>query len=710
MRSPSFDESRPSRVLQTLLNVVLITILAMCTLPRYGSAEPPSDLETPDLSRNFGQAQANNNLIESYRQSLEELSLDPDGTATTARRLDLFEKLSEAYAAVGQYNEALDVYQKYDELSQDLYNQEAEKNLSEMRNRFETEQQQQEIELLHAQQTSAELDLARKANLRRAMFVGFILALALLLLWVQQGRLASQAASMESRVAQERLVSQRLREVERLKDEFLANTSNELRTSLYEISGLAESLANGAGGELSEKVRSFLSMIVKSGRRLSSLVEDLLDFSNLEHQGVELKLAPVELRALADVVLTLQKPLVETGALELHNRIDEGLPLAWGDENRLLQILHNLVGNAIKFTETGFVEISAAVVAGSLTVRVTDTGIGIRAEDQERIFQPFEQVEASIQRRFGGTGLGLALSRQLVELHGGELEVHSTLDEGSTFAFTLPIAENEFVATLGPQDTLAKLSKQSDSRPEQDQSTSSDRVTVTLGPEWSSPISVSAQNWQAEHATSCGRILLVDDEPTNLQILSDYLAGAQFELVSASTGEEALEVANKHPFDLVLLDIMMPRVSGYQVCKTLRSKHPIDELPIIFLTAKNQDVDIVTGMSLGANDYLTKPISRDRLLARVWSHLDLLEAHRRLDQQVKEKMSELGVLSGLLPICSSCKNVRDDKGYWSQLEVFISDRSEAQFSHGFCQECFEEHYGDLLAKKRAKRSGSTSHV
>ncbi|MCP4488263.1 MAG: hypothetical protein GY820_13210, partial [Gammaproteobacteria bacterium] len=171
------------------------------------------------------------------------------------------------------------------------------------------------------------------------------------------------------------------------------------------------------------------------------LVGDILDFSKLRHKSLELDPRPVELHALVDVVLTLSRPLVGSKELELENSVPADLPAALADENRLQQILHNLIGNAVKFTESGSVEVSAVTGDEQIVVSVSDTGIGIAAEKQERIFDAFEQADASIEREYGGTGLGLAVTWQLVELHGGELRVESTPGEGSVFSFTLPVAE-----------------------------------------------------------------------------------------------------------------------------------------------------------------------------------------------------------------------------------------------------------------------------
>lgn len=462
----------------------------------------------------------------------------------------------------------------------------------------------------------------------------------------------------------ERQISRRLRAVDRLKDEFLANTSHELRTPLYGMTGLAESLIDGAEGELSEGVRTNLSMIVASGRRLSHLVNDILDFSKLRHQSLELRRGPVDLRPLTEVVLTMSRPLVGSKVLDLVNTVPADLPAADADEDRLQQILYNLVGNAIKFTESGTVEVSASRAGDLLEVRVVDTGIGIPESAQERIFDAFEQADAAVDREHGGTGLGLAVTRQLVELHGGTIRVESAPGAGSTFSFSLKVA---------PAASSAKPPPAVEPTPIRDGA--------------GSPIAA-----RAPLALAAGpRVLVVDDEPVNLQVLRNYLAVEDFQLTLASSGDEALRLLEEQTFDLVLLDVMMPRVSGYEVCKVLRESHALSDLPVIFLTARNQDSDVVAGMSLGANDYLTKPISKDRLLARVRPHLDLLHTHRNLEELVEEKMSEIKVLEGILPICAGCKKIRDDDGIWNALEVFIDSRSEATFSHGMCPECVERY-------------------
>ncbi|MCP3661491.1 MAG: response regulator, partial [Gammaproteobacteria bacterium] len=236
--------------------------------------------------------------------------------------------------------------------------------------------------------------------------------------------------------AQLRAMSTRLREVDRLKDEFLANTSHELRTPLFGIIGLLEALLDKPSIEDPED-QKLLNTALHSGRRLRKLVTDILDYSKLRHQKLELALEPIELHSLVDVVLRLCKPMITERNLELVNAIEPGSLHVQADEIRIEQVLHNLVGNAIKFTEQGQIEVSAEQQGDEILIQVSDTGIGIAPEQQEKIFEFFVQADSSTQREYGGTGLGLAVSKQLIELHNGHLKVESVPGEGSVFSFTL---------------------------------------------------------------------------------------------------------------------------------------------------------------------------------------------------------------------------------------------------------------------------------
>lgn len=404
-----------------------------------------------------------------------------------------------------------------------------------------------------------------------------------------------------------------LSRMDKLKDEFLANTSHELRTPLNGIIGIAESLIDGAVGPLTQPQTYNLSMIVSSGRRLSNLVNDVLDFSKLKHKNIDLRCKPVGLHEVTALVIALAKPMATAKNIVLKNTIPLNLPAADADEDRLQQILYNLVGNAIKFTDSGCVEVSAFLKEGFLEISVVDTGIGIPAEKFEQIFESFEQVDGTVARAYGGTGLGLTITRQLVELHGGKIWLESALGQGSRFSFTLPSSRFEMKNTKRTHVVKGVQSSQ----PEQNQ-----RLPAT---ELHSPVAQLAQTNQAY----C--ILLVDDEPVNLQVLVNHLSTQGYHLLQAPNGVEALKILEQgvRP-DLILLDVMMPKLSGFDVCRTVRVTHTCADLPIILLTAKNQTADLVEGFASGANDFLSKPIAKEELLARVRSHVETASLNRRL--------------------------------------------------------------------------------
>jgi len=408
----------------------------------------------------------------------------------------------------------------------------------------------------------------------------------------------------KNKLEQERQTAESLRKLDKLKDDFLANTSHELRTPLNGIIGIAESMIDGAVGQLTEEQQYNISLVASSGRRLTNLVNDILDFSRLRHKDLQLQLKPLDMRSVTEVVLILSQPLVAHKNVELVNSIEPDLSGAEADENRVQQILYNLVGNAIKFTEAGTITVSAHVQNGYIAITVSDTGIGIPKEKLGSIFESFEQADGSTAREYGGTGLGLAVTRQLVELHGGEIRAESELGKGSYFTFTLPVAATK--AEPAKSDYSRKFTE----------------VTGILGKqpgtEYTEAVEKPAISNQP--AGDLYEILIVDDESVNLQVLKNQLS-VYYLITPANNGEEALAAVRHKHFDLVLLDVMMPRMSGYEVCRHLRKQYQANELPVIMLTAKNQIEDMVAGFRSGANDYLTKPFSKEELIARIETHL-----------------------------------------------------------------------------------------
>jgi signal transduction histidine kinase/DNA-binding response OmpR family regulator/serine phosphatase RsbU (regulator of sigma subunit) len=452
-------------------------------------------------------------------------------------------------------------------------------------------------------------------------FVGVIAITTLVLSSIITERLQAESRLKKANIE--------LQQLDKLKDEFLANTSHELRTPLNGIIGIADSLIDGAAGELTDQTKANLAMIVSSGKRLSHLVNDILDVSKLKQKNIELQLKPVGLREIVEVVLTLSKPLVAQKPVQLINAIKPDLPPAYADENRLQQIFYNLIGNAIKFTDSGHIEISAEIKKGDeiLVITVTDTGIGIPEDKLDNIFQSFEQADGGTARKYGGTGLGLAVTKPLIQLHGGDIWVQSTPGVGSQFTFTLPISE-----------------KPIESQPNQASSVS--HYQVTQGPISTEPSTIAPSPIPGKF-----KILAVDDEPVNLQVLVNHLSLQHYTIFQASSGIEALTLIEQglKP-DIILLDVMMPQMTGYEVTQKLREKWQADELPILLLTAKNQVADLVTGLETGANDYLTKPISKDELLVRIKTHIHIKELQAEALRVAKENEEQLRQFLEAMPV------------------------------------------------------------
>ena len=436
-----------------------------------------------------------------------------------------------------------------------------------------------------------------------------------------------------------------LKRLEKLKDEFLANTSHELRTPLNSIIGISESLIDGATGTLSAQTSANLAMIANSGRRLFNLVSDLLDFSQILNDKLTLQLKSVSLREIVEIILVLCRPLAGNKDLQLVNAIAGSTPPIQADEDRLQQIFYNLIGNAIKFTESGRVEVCAkARGTDELLISVRDTGIGIPESERDRIFDSFIQAEGSTAREYGGVGLGLSVTKKLIEFHGGSIWVKSEQGRGSQFNFTLPFATANDAFSPGLR---------------QNNRNSLNSLALVEAPQVPTAIA------KLRTAGKAVKVLIVDDDPANLQVLINNLslADANYDIAQASNGVEALAMLEDdlNP-DIILLDVMMPKMTGYEVAAKLRESYSADRLPILLLTAKTQVQDLVTGMSVGANDYLTKPVSRDELIARMQTHTNLcslraenlrqtaelqrakdrlVEYNLNLEQKVKERTAEL---------------------------------------------------------------------
>lgn len=407
-----------------------------------------------------------------------------------------------------------------------------------------------------------------------------------------------------------------LKEMDRIKDAILANTSHELRTPLNGIIGIADSLIDGSIGQLTSEQKHNLSLISHSGRRLSRLVNNILDFSKLQKKEFKLHKQSIHLQSITEVVMMLSKPLIGNKKISLLNQISQDIKV-YADENCLQQIFHNLIGNAIKFTETGTISVlSEEDQEKNIIITISDTGIGVSKEKFESIFRSFEQADGSIIRKYGGTGLGLPITKYLVKLHGGKIWIESELGKGTKFHFTLQKSEGH-KETI----TLSDILKKDTSIP--NISNVSQEITSHEFKTHSNFIA-DDHTTKLAHMELRQHILIVDDEPINIQVLMNQLSYKDYILTPVVNVHKAIEIIESNiQIDLVLLDIMMPEMSGYEVCQIIRKKFNENELPVIMLTAKNQINDLVEGFKVGANDYITKPFNQEELQARVSSHLRL---------------------------------------------------------------------------------------
>ena len=399
---------------------------------------------------------------------------------------------------------------------------------------------------------------------------------------------------------------------EQIKDDLLANVSHELRTPLYGINGLAETALSEFDNNQQnvELITKNLELIRASGDRLTKLVNDLLDFSAAKEDATYVKFRAVDLNSLVTLVIAVCKPIVGEKNLELRADIDPDLPLVAGDEDRLQQILVNLTSNAIKFTYSGEVVISAELTSDyNVTVKVRDTGIGIHKTDHDTVFRTFEKLPSQ-QMNASGIGLGLPLAKRMVEMHRSELKLESELDIGSTFSFNLRVSLDQTRAVKSPN-----IHKQMIRRADYLQQ-------ANKAPE--------IPKLRSEQETT---ILIVDDDEINRVVMGQQLD--EYNVVKCSNGLDALTAIEEHKPDLVLLDLMMPGLNGYEVCQKIRQKYSQIELPVILVTAKNHLEDLTQGFKTGANDYLAKPFHNEELISRVENQLRLSLLHRINEDNVK---------------------------------------------------------------------------
>src|SRR5690554_5986903 len=398
-----------------------------------------------------------------------------------------------------------------------------------------------------------------------------------------------QRLQIEREREQERLEKELARNSAQAKSQFLANMSHEIRTPLAAIIGYGETLLDSDLNE-AEK-RGSAETVVRSGRHLLELVNDILDHSKIDANKLDVDVVPVNLPELLDEIRAFFAPRAKEKGLDFSIICDYPLPeKIQTDPTRFRQIIINLCGNALKFTEQGSISLTLRCDRDQETLyaRVVDTGIGMKPEQIERLFDPFAQGSTAISRQYGGTGLGLSISRRLAELLGGDIRVTSTYGEGSEFEVSISTGSLQQVHFLRDASEFSQRRR---------------AIAMVLAPRLS------------------GRILCAEDNEVNRRLVSLLVARTGAELVHVANGAEALERVRREDFDLILMDIQMPVMNGRDATQAIREAGI--NTPIIALTANVMAEDIAEYRMAGCNEHLAKPIDKQRfyeMLARYLTH------------------------------------------------------------------------------------------
>ncbi|WP_194231440.1 ATP-binding protein [Paenibacillus donghaensis] len=406
------------------------------------------------------------------------------------------------------------------------------------------------------------------------------------------------------------------------KDQFLANTSHEFKNPLHSILNLSQSVLKRERHLLQERSIKELETVLSVGRRLTLILNDLIDVMSLREGNPRLQQKVIWIQPIVTGVLDMLQFNAEVKSVKIVNQIPEDFPSVIADENRVIQIVFNLLHNAVKYTNEGVISIQAYAREGRAYIVITDTGIGMDEDMLKRLFRPYEQASTSETMIEGGFGLGLSISKQLVELHGGTLEVSSVLGEGSKFTFSLKLAglraeeENDFSNSFEPLESQSMLIQE--------------EVAVSLE-KAEIPPAAKPTTTSIEMNRDRPLILIVDDDPVNLQVLEAILPPDEYEVTMVTSGKEALAVLDAKEWDLIISDIMMPQMSGYELTRIIRERFTLTELPVLLLTARSQPKDIQSGFLAGANDYVTKPVEPLEIKSRI-------EALTTIKQIVREQL------------------------------------------------------------------------
>ncbi len=429
---------------------------------------------------------------------------------------------------------------------------------------------------------------------------------------------------------EERRRADALAELDRAKTAFFSNVSHEFRTPLTLMLGPIEDLLGDGPGELSEAHRQTLRVVHRNGLRMQRLVNTLLDFSRIEAGRTTASYRPVDLASITSELVSSFRSVMERAGLAFSIDCTPLSGPVYVDREMWEKIVLNLLSNAFKYTLEGSISVTVRDIGDAVEVAVADTGSGIPEDSLPHIFERFHRVEGVRGRTYEGSGIGLALVRELVRLHGGTVGVASTPGKGSTFTVTLPFGIDHLPADrIGVERSGLPGAAHAD-------------AYVEEAMRWLPSPSLETGAPLVPPGPSRGRVLVADDN-ADMRGYVARLLGTQYGVTAVRNGKEALAGALENPPDLVLTDVMMPVMDGFALLKALRSRPETKSIPVILLSARSGEESRIEGMDAGADDYLVKPFTARELLARVGAHLALSRERRRAHDRLNRVFSHAPV-------------------------------------------------------------------
>ncbi|MEM7379989.1 MAG: tetratricopeptide repeat protein [Bacteroidota bacterium] len=565
---------------------------------------------------------------ENYLQEALELRLAGDNYFALRRT---YRNLSELSEKREDFAKSLEYYKQFTTVQDSFFQSRKNRELAEIQAKYDTERQQKEI-------ISLQQENKNRTLWRNIFAVGTLITLGLVLLLFQFFLYRNK--KNKELLAAEEAQREQLEEMNQLKSRFFGNISHEFRTPLTLILGPLDSLRKQADTSLSSKI----DVIERNGKRLLKLINQLLDLSKIEAGRVKLKAALTDIVPLIKGWVMSFNSLADSHGIALKFHSDQPSHFLYVDREKMEEVIINLLSNALKYTSEGgvvSVEIREGEGSNHLNILVSDTGSGIPKEELEHIFDRFYQASNANNEDVTGTGIGLSLTKELVELHGGSISVESEIGKGSTFEISIPQGKDHLDA----------------------------EEIVIIKPAKEQPVAVQREVALAEEtnladasqATSLPLILLVEDNQDLRSYVEEILSDT-YKVLTARDGEEGLELAFEHTPDVVLSDLMMPKLDGIELCKRLKEDFRTSHIPVILLTAKASREDRLEGLKSEADDYLTKPFNTEELLVRLQNLVNIR----------KKLQAHFGSADGLLPKKVSLNSV--DKVFMEKVTVLLEEQ------------------------------------